>query len=512
MWFRNALSRVLPRPKERREVSSYTKLMASCVKNTTYPSESDLKACFDPSSSVLPNLGSTTAKKGKHSPLQQSPIPVLKPNRVPVEPVNQQSFTDGPPEQLGESSKVRVQNIIFPCEFESNASVKRSSSPLSHSGSGEVMTEKIFAVRKNLVLKPHRMPVKPVNKQNFTDGYPKQQGVSSKVSVKNIIFQCESELNGSVNRSSTLLEPNHVPVVPIDGQRFTYGPPKYQGVSSPKHKTEVSVKNISFPSCESGVIPRVEISPPVLPLLKPSCAPVKRLAGQKSIDGPPASRFPDQLLNETERNVVKASPLRQDAPAAPAHLPSLKPNRAPVKPVEGQKKPTGRFLLTKTGKKISESCGRSPEHGGVKSPRNLLEVSAEANKCQNPVAVPIHLPALKPGRTLVKPSARQKFTDRSSGHQVSRFSTFVNIEAHRNGSDPEVKTHISLPRLPGFPKGPVKKRVAGAETKNLMLSQTDDEDVKMKRPQSAKSNRLPLSRICLGFTEHPHENKSETCL
>ncbi|XP_068070309.1 uncharacterized protein [Danio rerio] len=511
MWFRNALSRVLPRPKERREVSSYTKLMASCVKNTTYPSESDLKACFDPSSSVLPNPGSTTAKKGKHSPLQQSPIPVLKQNRVPVEPVNQQSFTDGPPEQLGESSKVRVQNIIFPREFESNASVKRSSSPLSHSGSGEVMAEKIFAVRKNLpFLKPHRMPVKPVNKQNFTDGYPKQQGVSSKVSVKNIIFPCESELNG--NCSSTLMEPNHVPVVPIDGQRFTYGPPKYQGVSSPKHKTEVSVKNISFPSCESGVIPRVELSLPVLPLLKPNCAPVKRLAVQKSIDGPPASRFPAQLLNETERNVVKASPLRQDAPAAPAHLPSLKPKCAPVKPVEGQKKPTGRFFLTKTGKKISESCGRSPEHGGVKSPRNLLEVSAETNKCQNPVAVPIHLPALKPGRTLVKPSARQKFTDRSSGHQVSRFSTFVNNEAHRNGSDPEVKTHISLPRLPGFPKGPVKKRVAGAETKNLMLSQTDDEDVKMKRPQSAKSNRLPLSRICLGFTEHPHENKSETCL
>ncbi|XP_068070696.1 uncharacterized protein [Danio rerio] len=279
--------------------------------------------------------GSQSVRMDKHTPLRhpdapRSKLPILKPKRVPVKPVNQQSFTDEPSEWLGVGSNP----------------MRKGSQPVRMDEHTPLRKRSVAGRSKLPVLKSRCVPVKPVSGQKFTDGPPEHQ---MKVSLNDFSHPpCESDLNGSVDRSSSLLphsegrpvrtdkrrlfqqhpdaphsklailKPNHVPGKPVNQQCFTDEPSEWLGVESCEHQVKVSLTD---PPCESDLNVSVECSSSLLdvrvgksqhpaavsthlPVSRPRCAPVKLLAGQKFIDEAPerqVSRFPP-LVNKAERN------------------------------------------------------------------------------------------------------------------------------------------------------------------------------------------------------------------
>ncbi|XP_073780499.1 uncharacterized protein isoform X1 [Danio rerio] len=298
-----------------RAVSAPRPQIKVSVKDICYPS--DLTS-VDHS----PNSGSPAVRMDTHTPHRQQSVAVLSnppvlESKYHVKPVNQQSFTDGPPKH---QVKVSVRNISYPaCVSDLNDSVEMK------------MKEDVP------VVKAKGVPVKPVSRQKFTDGPPKCRASTSntqrKVSVKDFPFpSCVSGLNVRVDRPSSvlplsgstavrmderlplhrqsaavcsnlpLLEPHRVHVKPVNKQSFTNGPPE-RSMSSPKHKTEVSLKNISFPLSDLN-------------------AGVDRSSSPLAHSGSPAVRM------------VKPTPLRQHHVAAPTRLSVLKPSCVSVKPFD----------------------------------------------------------------------------------------------------------------------------------------------------------------------------------
>ncbi|XP_068070142.1 uncharacterized protein [Danio rerio] len=184
---------------KRRGMRSLKHMTEDSLKDISYLScEPDLNASTDHSSSLLPHSERREVRMDKRTPLHphsdapRSKLPVPMPKRVPVKPVNKQSFTDEPSEWLG----VGLNHMM--------------------KGSQSVRMDKRRPHRqhhdaphsKPAILKPNHVPVKPVNKQCFTDEPSEWLGVGScehqmKVSLKDP--PCESDLNVSAKCSSSLL-------------------------------------------------------------------------------------------------------------------------------------------------------------------------------------------------------------------------------------------------------------------------------------------------------------------
>ncbi|XP_068074929.2 uncharacterized protein isoform X1 [Danio rerio] len=402
MWFKNqkSSSQVLPHPPEHRGANSPTNMEVSAKNISCGSSESGLNASVEPSSSVLLCSGSRTLRIDQLTPLcrqliaRRSILPALKPKTVPVKCVKKQIFTDGHLKARAASAprpqiKVSVKDICYPSDLTSVDHSPNSGSPAVRMDTHTPHRQQSVAVLSNLPVLESKYHVKPVNQQSFTDGPPKHQ---VKVSVRNISYPaCVSGLNASVDRPSSvlppsgsravrmdkhlplhrqsaavcsnlpLLEPHRVHVKPVNKQSFTNGPPE-RSMSSPKHKTEVSLKNISFPLSDLN-------------------GGVDHSSSPLAHSGSPAVRM------------VKPTPLRQHHVAAPTRLSVLKPSCVSVKPFN------------------------------------------ELPSCS---------------------------------------------------SDLKVKPQLSLPRLPGFTSRLVNKRES---------CPFEDEDVRTKRAQSAKSNPLLLSRF-----------------
>ncbi|XP_056330834.1 uncharacterized protein si:dkey-199f5.7 [Danio aesculapii] len=434
-------------------------------------SESGLNARVEPFSSVLLRSGSRTLRIDQLTPLcrqliaRRSILPALKPKIVPVKPVKKQIFTDGhlKPRAVSTSRpqmRVSVKDICYSSCDSDLTSDDHSSSLLPNSGCPAVRTDTHMphrqlsvAVLSNLpVLESKYVPVKPVNQQSFTDGPPKHQ---VKVSVKNISYPgCVSDLNDSVEMKMEdvpFVKANGVPVKPVSRQKFTDAPPKCR-VSTSNTQMKVSVKDILFPSCVSGLNAGVERPSSLLP---PS--------GSRAV------------------RMDKRLPLHRQSVAVCSNLPLLEPHRVPVKPVNKQSFTNGppersmsspKHKTEVSVKNISFPLCESDLKAGVDRSSSLLSHSGSpavrmvkrTPLRQHHVAAPTRLSVLKPSCVPVKPVD----------------------EPPSCWSDLKVKSHLSLPRLPGLTSRPVNKRES---------CPFEDEDVKMKRAQSAKSSPLLLSRF-----------------
>ncbi|XP_068069367.1 uncharacterized protein [Danio rerio] len=321
---------------KRRGVMSLKHMMEVSLEDINYLScERDLNASIEHSSSLLlPHSESREVRTDKHTLLRQHPdaprskLPVLKSKCVPVKPVNQQSFTDEPSEWLGVGSN----------------HMKKGSQPVRMDKRTPVRKHSVAGRSKLPVLKSKCAPVKPVSGEKFNDRPPEHQ---MKVSLKDFSYLCKSDLNASVCCSSSLLppsgsrpvrmdkrrlfqqhpdaprsklpilKPNHVPVKPVNQQCFTDEPSEWLGMGSCENQVKVSLKdppyesdlNVSVECSSSYLAVRVGKSqhPAAvskhLPVLRPRCAPVKLLGGQKFIVEAPehqTSRFPP-LVNKAER-------------------------------------------------------------------------------------------------------------------------------------------------------------------------------------------------------------------
>lgn len=157
-----------------------------------------------------------------------------------------------------------------------------------------------------------------------------------------------SESPVAVSTNTHVLEATHVPVKHVAGHKKSAGhcflpeaedktsfsgvrPPGHQGARSLKHLMEVSVKNITYPSCESDLnisadpslsflfeLQPVRVDKRTSPRQHPVAVstnmpvPVKVLAGQKSISGerPPGHRgasISSNLIVVAERNIAGPS-------------------------------------------------------------------------------------------------------------------------------------------------------------------------------------------------------------
>lgn len=151
-----------------------------------------------------------------------------------------------------------------------------------------------------------------------------------------------SESPVAVSTNMPVLEATHVPVKPVAGHNKSAGhcflpegedktsvsgvrPPGHQGARSLKHLMEVSVKNITYPSCESDPslsflfeLRPVRVDKRTSPRHHPVAVstnmpvPVKVLAGQKSISGerPPGHRgasISSNLIVVAERYIAGPS-------------------------------------------------------------------------------------------------------------------------------------------------------------------------------------------------------------
>ncbi|XP_073782685.1 uncharacterized protein isoform X2 [Danio rerio] len=363
----------------------------------------------------------------------------------------------------------------------------------------------------------------------------------------------------------TVLKLRHVPVKPAEKQKFTdgHGLPKRRGVRCLKHMMEVSLEDISYLSCEPDLDASVDhsLSPllhsesrevrmdkrtPVrprpaaprskLPILKSKCVPVKPVNQQRFTDEP------SEWLGVDSNHMKKGSqsvrmdncrPLRQHTDAPRSKLPVLKSKCVPVKPVNQQsfKDEPSEWLGVDSNHMMKGSqpvrmdkrtpLRKHPVAGHSKLP--VLEskcVPVRVGKSQHPAAVSTHSPVLRRRCAPVKLLSRQKIIDEAPERQVSRFPPLVN-KAERNGADPscgsdcKVESHLSLPSLPRLTSGvkmdehvplpvpvfanlpalkPAHVAMRPALPSNFMFFPLDN-DVKMKRTRSITRSPPLLSRF-----------------
>ncbi|XP_001923909.3 uncharacterized protein [Danio rerio] len=318
-------------------VRSLKHMMEVSLEDISYFScEPDLNATVDHFSSPPPHSESREVRMDKGTP--RSKLPVLKSKCVPVKPVNQQSFTDEPSDRQGVNHLKKGSHSVR----------MHKRMPLRHHP---------VAPRSKLpVLKSKCVPVKPVDHQSFTDEPSEWLGVGSNPMMKAsqpVRMDNRTPLRKhSVAGLSKLpvLKSKCVPGKPVNQQCFTDEPSEWLGVGSCEHQVKVSLED---PPCESDLNVSVECSSSILaarvgksqhPVLRPRCAPVKLLAGQKCTDEAPerqASRFPP-LVNKAERNgtdpscgsdwKIKPHLSLPSLPPLTSGLPALKPAHAPVRP------------------------------------------------------------------------------------------------------------------------------------------------------------------------------------
>ncbi|XP_068070151.2 uncharacterized protein isoform X2 [Danio rerio] len=225
--------------------------------------------------------------------------------------------------------KVSVKSVsYFLPVSDLNANAGRPSSDLSHSWSSSVRMDTSTPLHQHevvcsnlTVLKLRHVPVKPAEKQNFTDGHglPKRRGVRSfkhmmEVSLEDISYlSCEPDLNASVDHSSSLLphsesrevrmdkrtpvrprpaaprsklpilKSKSVPVKPVNQQSFTDEPSEWLGVDSNHMKkgSQSGILDKRRPLRHHPDAPRSK-----LPILKSKCVPVKPVNQQSFTDEP----------------------------------------------------------------------------------------------------------------------------------------------------------------------------------------------------------------------------------
>ncbi|XP_002665043.1 uncharacterized protein isoform X1 [Danio rerio] len=345
--------------------------------------------------------------------------------------------------------KVSVKSVsYFLPVSDLNANADRSSSDLSHSWSSSVRMDTSTPLHQHevvcsnlTVLKLRHVPVKPAEKQKFTDGHglPKRRGVRShkhmmEVSLKDISYlSCEPDLNASVDHSSSLLlhsesreermdkrrplrhhpaprsklpilKSKCVPVKPVNQQSFTDEPSEWMGVDLNQKGSQSVRLDKCKPIRHHPAAPRSK-----LPILKSKCVPVKPVNQQSFTDEP------SEWLGVDSNHIMKGSqsvrmkkrrPLRHHPDAPRSKLPILKTKCVPVKPVNQQS-----FT-----DEPAEWLDVGSNH--IMKGRQPVRMDKRTSLRKHPVAGRSKLPVLESKCVPVKPVSGQKFTDGPPEHQM----------------------------------------------------------------------------------------------
>ncbi|XP_073782683.1 uncharacterized protein isoform X2 [Danio rerio] len=433
-------------------VRSLKHMMEVSLEDISYLScEPDLSASVDHSPSFLPHYESPEVRMDKRRPLRHHPaprskLPVLKSKHVPVKPVNQQSFTDEPSEWLGVDSNHMI---------EGTQSVRRDKRRfLRHHP----------APRSKLpVLKSKHVPVKPVNQQSFTDEPAEWLDVGSNHMMKGcqpVRMDKRRPLpkHPVAGRSKLpVLESKCVPVKPVSGQKFTDGPPE--------HQMKVSLKDFSYPPCESDLNASVDFSSSPLPH-----------SGSRPV------RMDKRRLFHQHANAPHSEP------------PILEPNHVPVKPVNQQcftDEPSEWLGVGSCEHQVKVSLKDPPCESelNVSVECSLSLLAVRVGKSQHPAAVSTQMPILRRRCAPVKLLAGQEFIDEAPERQASSLPRLT--------SGVKMDEHVPLP-VPVFTNLPVLKpahvALRPALPSNFMFFPLDN-DVKMKRTRSITRSPSLLSRF-----------------
>ncbi|XP_073782708.1 uncharacterized protein isoform X6 [Danio rerio] len=349
--------------------------------------------------------------------------------------------------------KVSVKSVsYFLPVSDLNANAGRPSSDLSHSWSSSVRMDTSTPLHQHevvcsnlTVLKLRHVPVKPAEKQNFTDGHglPKRRGVRSfkhmmEVSLEDISYlSCEPDLNASVDHSSSLLphsesrevrmdkrtpvrprpaaprsklpilKSKSVPVKPVNQQSFTDEPSEWLGVDSNHMKkgSQSGILDKRRPLRHHPDAPRSK-----LPILKSKCVPVKPVNQQSFTDEPSewlgVDSNHDMMKGSQSVRLDKRRPLRHHPAAPRSKLPILKTKCVPVKPVNQQS-----FT-----DEPAEWLGVDSNH--MMKGSQPVRMDKRTSLRKHPVAGRSKLPVLESKCVPVKPVSGQKFTNGPPEHQM----------------------------------------------------------------------------------------------